>query len=65
MAYKKVDVKRKPGPQPKSDTEKGKTYRVWLNPPTAEYLQGKFGTLTQGLLHLHKLELKKDKKKVV
>lgn len=62
MAYIKKAIKGKPGPQAKEDHEKGKAYRVWLTPPVAEYLQGKYGTLTQGLLYLHKLELKKDKK---
>lgn len=62
MKYEKKQVKDRPGPKPKDEHEKGKTYRVWLTPPVAEYLQSKYSTLTQGLLHLHKLELKKDKK---
>ncbi len=62
MAYKKKEIKAKPGPKPKQEHEKGKAYRVWLTPPIAEYLQGKYATLTQAILHLNALELKKDKK---
>ena len=62
MAYQKKEIKGKPGPKPKEGHEAGQAYRVWLKPSVAAYLQDKYSTLTQGLLHLHTLELKKDKK---
>lgn len=59
MTYKKVEVKKKPGPKV---TEPGQTFRVWLKPSINAKIVAKHGSLTNALLNQFALENKKDKK---